>query len=183
MAATGSARWLLTGRDNTCKYNPAGFHGAFNVSRACGMDIAHACPRVENFQKIRVGKKTIAVPNSNLSGSISVFVGFSFLQLIFRNQLWLATKIWTPWFVRNWKMFVFIAGLLNDGTRPSYIVATRGRRVYQLVIRISKIFCIPDQFFLIYSQPSCQSCLNFMELLMFWLRWRWFKTSFEFKKK
>lgn len=91
MAATGSARWLLTGRDNTCKYNPAGFHGAFNVSRACGMDIAHACPRVENFQKIRVGKKTIAVPNSNLSGSISVFVGFSFLQLIFRNQLWLAT--------------------------------------------------------------------------------------------
>lgn len=37
-------------------------------------------------------------------------------------------------------MFVFIAGLLNDGTRPSYIVATRGRRVYQLVIRISKIF-------------------------------------------
>lgn len=50
------------------------------------------------------------------------------------------TKIWTPWFVRNWKMFVFIAGLLNDGTRPSYIVATRGRRVYQLVIRISKIF-------------------------------------------
>lgn len=57
------------------------------------------------------------------------------------------TKIWTPWFVRNWKMFVFIAGLLNDGTRPSYIVATRGRRVYQLVIRISKIFCIPDQFF------------------------------------
>lgn len=93
------------------------------------------------------------------------------------------TKIWTPWFVRNWKMFVFIAGLLNDGTRPSYIVATRRRRVYQLVIRISKIFCIPDQFFLIYSQPSCQSCLNFMELLMFWLRWRWFKTSFEFKKK
>lgn len=91
MAATGSARWLLTGRDNTCKYNPAGFHGAFNVSRACGMDIAHACPRVENFQKIRVGEKTIAVPNSNLSGSISVFVGFSFLQLIFRNQLWLAT--------------------------------------------------------------------------------------------
>lgn len=50
------------------------------------------------------------------------------------------TKIWTSWFVRNWKMFVFIAGLLNDGTRPSYIVATRGRRVYQLVIRISKIF-------------------------------------------
>lgn len=44
-------------------------------------------------------------------------------------------------------MFVFIAGLLNDGTRPSYIVATRGRRVYQLVIRISKIFCVPDQFF------------------------------------
>lgn len=54
MAATGSAPcgWLLlTGRDNTCKYNPAGFHGAFNVSRACGMDIAHACPRVENFRK------------------------------------------------------------------------------------------------------------------------------------
>lgn len=47
----GSGRWLLSGRDNTCKYNPAGFHGAFNVSRACGMDIARAYPRVENFQK------------------------------------------------------------------------------------------------------------------------------------
>lgn len=33
----------LSQRDNTCKYNPAGFHGAFNVSRACGMDIARSC--------------------------------------------------------------------------------------------------------------------------------------------
>ena len=125
MAATGSAPcgWLLlTGRDNTCKYNPAGFHGAFNVSRACGMDIAHACPRVENFRKKwEVGEKSGAefrtCPDlDNSSCGIIIFCD------------WSLTRI--SWFFRDTakRRFVFIAnGLFNDGTRPSYAVTTRGK--------------------------------------------------------
>lgn len=83
MATTGNALQLLSRQDNTCKYNPAGFHGAFNVSRACGMDIARArnsaCVRTE-FSAVRNSKKG-PLPTLHLSKQLLVNLPHGFWRL------------------------------------------------------------------------------------------------------
>lgn len=98
-------KWApLSGRDNTCKYNPAGFHGAFNVSRACGMDIAHACPRVENFQKMRGREKDhrIGLEYAELlPGSITFFGGIIICNWFFATTKRKYGDVWPRRFARN----------------------------------------------------------------------------------